>query len=56
MEAITIADEEMSGSNNNKCSNCNNADVGIFQIDGEFCLSCWQERTEPYITTTSSRR
>lgn len=22
----------------------------IFQDEGNFCLNCWQERTEPYIT------
>jgi hypothetical protein len=22
----------------------------IFQDEGNFCLECWQERTEPYIT------
>lgn len=22
----------------------------IFQEEGNFCLECWQDRTEPYIT------
>ena len=33
----------------NKCCNCNKAEAEIFQVDGEFCLSCWQEKTEPII-------
>ena len=43
MQAIT--------ENTGKCWHCNNAEAEIFQIDGEFCLNCWQERTEHYITS-----
>jgi hypothetical protein len=25
-------------------------EASIFQEEGNFCLDCWQERTEPYIT------
>lgn len=25
-------------------------EASIFQEEGNFCLDCWQDRTEPYIT------
>jgi hypothetical protein len=44
MQAIT--------ENTGKCCNCNKVEAEIFQVDGEFCLGCWQDRTEPIITTS----
>jgi hypothetical protein len=32
-----------------RCDVCNN-EAFIFQDEGNFCLDCWQDRTEPYIT------
>lgn len=29
------------------CIACRKTEAAIFQIDGDFCLDCWQERTEP---------
>jgi hypothetical protein len=31
------------------CDACGD-EASIFQEEGNFCLDCWQERTEPYIT------
>ena len=31
------------------CNVCGH-EAFIFQEEGNFCLECWQERTEPYIT------
>jgi hypothetical protein len=31
------------------CDTCSNEAL-IFQEEGNFCLECWQERTEPCIT------
>jgi hypothetical protein len=31
------------------CDACGQ-EASIFQEEGNFCLDCWQERTEPYIT------
>jgi len=35
-----------------KSVNCDVCDEEalIFQEEGNYCLNCWQERTEPYIT------
>ena len=41
MQAIT--------ENLGKCCNWKNAEAEVFHLDGEFCLICWQERTEPDI-------
>lgn len=27
------------------CNNCNIAEAELFQVNGEYCLSCWQEIT-----------
>jgi hypothetical protein len=27
------------------CQLCENADAEIFQVDGDYCLECWQEKT-----------
>jgi hypothetical protein len=32
------------------CDVCNNQEALIFQDEGNFCLNCWQDRTEPHIT------
>jgi hypothetical protein len=32
-----------------QCDACD-LEASIFQEEGNFCLDCWQERTEPYIT------
>ena len=32
------------------CDICNNHDALIFQEEGNFCLNCWQDKTEPHIT------
>lgn len=31
------------------CSMCGKMEAAIFQIDGNFCLGCWQQRTEPML-------
>jgi hypothetical protein len=33
-----------------KCSSCNNAE--IFQVNGDYCLHCWQEKTHLMSKTT----
>jgi hypothetical protein len=32
------------------CDICNNHEALIFQDEGNFCLNCWQAKTEPHIT------
>ncbi len=27
------------------CELCKDADAEIFQVDGNYCLDCWQEKT-----------
>jgi hypothetical protein len=29
------------------CAACREREAAIFHIDGDFCLECWQKRTEP---------
>jgi hypothetical protein len=43
------ADEnsEMAGLPIKKCDHCRLNIAEIFQESGEFCLYCWQERTNP---------
>jgi hypothetical protein len=36
------------------CDVCGD-EAAIFQEEGNFCLDCWQERTEPYITVNRAR-
>ena len=31
------------------CNTCH-GEAFIFQDEGNFCLNCWQDRTEPHIT------
>ena len=31
------------------CDTCDQ-EAFIFQVEGNFCLNCWQEKTEPHIT------
>jgi len=31
------------------CDRCGRPEVDIIQDEGEFCSSCWTERTEPYV-------
>jgi hypothetical protein len=36
------------------CDACNKEAL-IFQEEGNFCLNCWQDRTEPDITVRDDR-
>ncbi len=29
------------------CDVCNEKSADIFQVEGEYCLECWQKRTYP---------
>jgi len=29
------------------CNSCNDKAADIFQVDGDYCLDCWQELTHP---------
>lgn len=29
------------------CDDCNDKSADIFQVEGEYCLDCWQKRTYP---------
>ena len=29
------------------CNICNDKSADIFQVDGEYCLECWQKQTYP---------
>ncbi len=33
--------------NISKCNVCNEKSADIFQVEGEYCLECWQKRTYP---------
>jgi hypothetical protein len=32
------------------CDLCIQSEASIFQNEGNFCLSCWQDRTDPHVT------
>lgn len=29
------------------CNTCDNKPADIFQVEGDYCLDCWQKRTYP---------
>jgi len=31
------------------CSSCDVKHADIFQVEGDYCLDCWQKRTHPNI-------
>jgi hypothetical protein len=31
------------------CESCDNEPADIFQVEGNYCLDCWQKRTYPNI-------
>lgn len=41
----TEKEEEITGTNAQVCNQCNNKIAEIFQINGEYCLECWQTIT-----------
>ncbi len=46
-----VAAQLLSNENRIVCDVCNQ-EASIFQAEGNFCLNCWQDRTEPSITPT----
>lgn len=32
------------------CDKCGEPKVDVYQDEGDFCLSCWADKTTPYIT------
>ena len=39
---------------NIKCSSCDN-DAEIFQVSGDYCIHCWQEKTYPDVGSVNLR-
>lgn len=37
--------EEIAGTDEHTCINCQKRPAEIFQVNGEFCLECWQTIT-----------
>jgi hypothetical protein len=35
------------------CNDCRDRVAEIFQVNGEYCLRCWQEKTYPDVKTNS---
>jgi hypothetical protein len=31
----------------NSCDNCHDKAADIFQVEGDYCLDCWQNLTHP---------
>jgi len=38
------------------CDGCGHPSVEIYQAEGDFCCSCWQASTEPYITPAPGQK
>jgi hypothetical protein len=48
---ILVSDYIIDNRNDNtySCNSCDAEHADIFQIEGDYCLDCWQKRTCPNI-------
>ena len=45
-DCITNCDTENHG-DSTSCNTCGDRTAEIFQVEGDYCLDCWQRRTFP---------
>ncbi len=45
--SCTTCENEDSDISGSICNVCNDKSADIFQVEGEYCLDCWQRRTYP---------
>jgi hypothetical protein len=38
------------------CEKCKKNEVDVYNVLGNYCLECWQEKTDPALTTFSLQR